>query len=219
MKKLLKRFSGGIINKLFLLILITVLLCAVVFFSITGYQNKMLSDLNIETSNRQQTAIADTTVSVMKETILNTLNQTTRLKALSTDEIFRSAKARVTLLQDYATKMYAHPEFYTSRSYSGPDPSLNGQLVSQVIFADGVDPSDPQIYHFVIDGFDCFAAPRTMENVPGSELLLFGSDGRNMLEIHYSVDSDASELTRMLEYAPEDFSACVLGLLVHAPEK
>ncbi len=83
----------------------------------------------------------------------------------------------------------------------------------------GVDPSDPQIYHFVIDGFDCFAAPRTMENVPGSELLLFGSDGRNMLEIHYSVDSDASELTRMLEYAPEDFSACVLGLLVHAPEK
>lgn len=54
LKKLLKRFSGGIINKLFLLILITVLLCAVVFFSITGYQNKMLSDLSIETSNRQQ---------------------------------------------------------------------------------------------------------------------------------------------------------------------
>ena len=145
MKKLLKRFSGGIINKLFLLILITVLLCALAFFSITGYQNKMLSDLNIETSNRQQTAIADTTVSVMKETILNTLNQTTRLKALSTDEIFRSAKARVTLLQDYATKMYAHPEFYTSRSYSGPDPSLNGQLVAQVIFADGVDLTDPDV--------------------------------------------------------------------------
>lgn len=82
-----------------------------------------------------------------------------------------------------------------------------------------LDPGDPRIFHFVIDGFDCFASPRTVEDGAGSELVLFGTDGSNMLEIHFVTDGDAESLCRMLEEAPEAFNACVLGLLVHPAER
>ena len=84
-----------------------------------------------------------------------------------------------------------------------------------------LDPAFPNIsvFHFVISGFDCYAAPCEAESGSGSELVLYGTDGSNMLEIHYETDRDAYYIFDMLKDAPEDFTACVLDLLVHPSER
>ena len=53
MKKDGKPVFGGIRNKLFLLILLTVVLIAASFFAVTTYQNNMLSELSAETSRKR----------------------------------------------------------------------------------------------------------------------------------------------------------------------
>ena len=78
--------------------------------------------------------------------------------------------------------------------------------------------AESSLYHFVIDGFDCYASPMALAE-GGSELVLLGTDGANMLEIHYAVDTDEAGLAEMLRDDPAFFNACVLGLLVHPAER
>ena len=52
MKKIKNIVIGGIENKVFNLILLTVLLTSAAFIAVMYYQNRMLSDLNAETTAR-----------------------------------------------------------------------------------------------------------------------------------------------------------------------
>ena len=61
------------------------------------------------------------------------------------DEIFQGAKSRVTLLSQFATRMFANPDSYSPKPWAPPDPAMEGQLSAQVILADNVDPSDPKL--------------------------------------------------------------------------
>ena len=145
MKKDGKPVFGGIRNKLFLLILFTVVLIAISFFVVTTYQNSMLSELSAETSRKQQLSIAEITESVMAEEIRSNLNRITRLEAMATDDIFTDAKSRVELISQFATRLFAAPGNFSLRPYSKPDPSKEGELSASVIFADGTNPSDPSV--------------------------------------------------------------------------
>jgi sigma-B regulation protein RsbU (phosphoserine phosphatase) len=142
-----KKFKfGGIRNKLFILIMITAALISIVFSLAIAYQNRMLNTISAEANQKQQQSIAEITDSVMTEDIRDNLERITKLEALSTDEIFRDAEARVTLLARSAARIYGSRSgrmaMYT---YAGPNPALDGQLSAQVIFADDVDPSDPEV--------------------------------------------------------------------------
>ena len=145
MKRINKHHFRGIRNKLFLLIMITMLLLAAVFFGVTEYRNYRLSQLTSEASRKQQVSIALNTNAIMTEAIQNNLNRITGLEASVTDEIFQGAKSRVTLLSQFATRMFANPDSYSPKPWAPPDPAMEGQLSAQVILADNVDPSDPKL--------------------------------------------------------------------------
>ena len=125
--------------------MITMLLLAAVFFGVTEYRNYRLSQLTSEASRKQQVSIALNTNAIMTEAIQNNLNRITGLEASVTDEIFQGAKSRVTLLSQFATRMFANPDSYSPKPWAPPDPAMEGQLSAQVILADNVDPSDPKL--------------------------------------------------------------------------
>ena len=125
--------------------MITMLLLAAVFFGVTEYRNYRLSQLASEASRKQQVSIALNTNAIMTEVIQNNLNRITGLEASVTDEIFQGAKSRVTLLSQFATRMFANPDSYSPKPWAPPDPAMEGQLSAQVILADNVDPSDPKL--------------------------------------------------------------------------
>ena len=73
-----------------------------------------------------------------------------------------------------------------------------------------------KLYHYTIDGYNCFAAIMKDESY-GYEIILFGDDGDgHMLEIHYHMDCTPSEAEHMLEHEPANYYSVVLGLLASA---
>ena len=145
MKKKNRLAITSIRGKLFLLILVTVLLLTAAFFLVTGYQNSMLTELTEETGKKQQASLTETTYSVMTQTVRRDLLRATELESMAVNEIFSDAEAQLTVLAGQASRIYAEPESYPPDSWQSPDPSLDGTLAAQVLFADGTDPSDPEV--------------------------------------------------------------------------
>ena len=145
MSRIRRVIFGSIRNKIFILILITVALFAAAFFLATGYQNKQLATLNAETAQEQRSNIAKTTEQEMTRVISSDLLRETDLESMITDKMFKDAKARVALLGEYATGIFAAPEKYPPKEWSGPDASNDGKLAAQVILADDVNPDDPAL--------------------------------------------------------------------------
>ncbi len=145
MKKFKNLVIGGIETKIFNLILITVILISGAFIAGTQYQSQTLTQLAAETNVRQQTAITETTSMVMDAVVTQSMDSTIQLEAAITDVIFRDAKARVTVLAEYAQKLLDDPEAYPLMPYAGPDPANEGKLAPLVTFADNVDPEDPAL--------------------------------------------------------------------------
>ena len=145
MKKYRNLVIGGIENKIVNLILFAVIILAGTFLILTLSQAKMLSSLTSETSVRQQEATSSIISETMSAVTRKSMNRTTETEAKFVDEMFQGIQARVMLVNDYASKLFADPEDYPVREFSGPDASLDGQLTAQIIWADGVDPEDPAV--------------------------------------------------------------------------
>ena len=139
MKKAGKHFFSGIRGKLFILILITVAVLAASFFATMAYRDRMLAQLASETGKKQVSSITELTEDVMTQETRDKLTRITELEAETTDDLFTDAHSRVTLLAEYTAEVYRYEESYTLDDYAFPDPSLDGQLVVQVIPAPGVD--------------------------------------------------------------------------------
>ncbi len=144
MKKIWKFVIGGIENKIFNLILVTVLLLTVAFSGISLYRSGMLSSLTAETSQKQQEATSEIISETMNTVTRTSMGRETDIEAEIVDEMFRGIRARVMMVADYAAKIFADPESYPAMPYAGPDAANHGQLAAQVLWADGVDPEDPE---------------------------------------------------------------------------
>ena len=145
MKKYRNLVIGGIENKIVNLILLAVIILAGTFVILTLSQKKMLSSLTAETSARQQEATSSIISETMSAVTRKSMNRTTEMEAKFVDEMFQGIQARVMLVNDYASKLFAEPENYPIREFSGPDASLDGRLTAQIIWAGGVDQNDPAI--------------------------------------------------------------------------
>ena len=145
MRKFKNLVIGGIESKIFNLIVITVVLLATAFLLVSTNRTSMLSQLTTETSMRQQEATSEIISETMSQVTRLSMERTTGMEAEIVDEMFRDIRARVTLVADYAEKVFADPDSFPAKPYSGPDASLNGQLVAQMIMADDVDPEDPAV--------------------------------------------------------------------------
>ncbi len=145
MKRLKHLVIGGIQNKVFNLILFTVILLTAAFTSVSVYQNNMLSRLAAESGENQQKTISEITSSVMDQVVTQSLERSNKTAADKIDAVFDAAADRVIFLADCATRLFAHPEDYAPRPYAAPDPADDGKWIAKVIFADGVDGNDPAI--------------------------------------------------------------------------
>ena len=145
----MKRFKhfvlGGIQNKVFNLILYTVVLLTVAFTAVSLYNSRSLSQVVGDSGQRQQQAISTITSSVMQEVVSQSLQHSNRMETQLANRLFRSVGDRVTFLGDYAEKLFAHPEEYAPQPFSVPDPADEGRWTAKVICAEGVDLSDPAI--------------------------------------------------------------------------
>ena len=145
MRRIRNLVIGGIQNKVFNLILYTVILLTATFMAVTLYHGHMLERLVNESAVRQETAIGEITTSVMSKVVTGSLTRTNRADAAMADSMFRAVRNRVTFAADCAQKLLAHPEEFTPKPYTGPDASDDGQWTAKVIFAEGVDAEDPAL--------------------------------------------------------------------------
>ena len=145
MRKFRNLVIGGIGTKIFNLIIITLAMVAIAVVGIAMYQRNMLTSLTTETSLKQQEKTSEIISETMGTVARTSMERNTEMEAQITDEMFRDISARVRMVADYATKIFADPGSYLPQPYTGPDASRNGQLSAQIIWADGVDPTDPGI--------------------------------------------------------------------------
>ena len=140
MKKIRNLVLGGIEQKIFNMILITV---AVIVLALTGlilYQNNTLSALSADTAAQQQKAISEMTSGVMDTVVAESLDRSTVERALLADTLFSRVRTRVRLLADYARKLYT--ERPAPAPLTPPDPARHGEITAQAILADYADPEE-----------------------------------------------------------------------------
>ncbi len=138
MKKFRNLVIGGIENKLFNLVLVTVLLVSLAFAGITFYQGNMLKDLSNATNQQQSEAISRISSDLMDQVIEQSLGRTTELESILADQMFDSLKTRVKMLGEYAEKLLSGQENAPYASYAGPDLAKDGEVSMQVFLADDV---------------------------------------------------------------------------------
>ena len=145
MRKFKNLVIGGIESKIFNLIIITLAIVAVAMVAIAMYQRDMLTSLTAETSLKQQKKTSEIISETMSTVTRKSMERNTEMEAQISDEMFRDISARVQMVADYATKIFAEPDSYLPQAYTGPDASKDGVLFAQIIWADGTDPEDPEI--------------------------------------------------------------------------
>ena len=145
----MKRFKnlviGGIQNKIVNLILITVLLLTAAFVAVSSYNSNMLSQLAGESSRKQRASITEITSTVMDRVVIRSMERTVGMQVDAVDHMFSEVRDRVAFLADCASRLFAHPENYAPQAYAGPDANQDGIWAAKVIYADGVDPADPEV--------------------------------------------------------------------------
>ena len=139
MKKTGKLKPGGIEAKIVILILAALILVSGGFFAVTMSQSRMLSELAVETGVKQQSTMSETTGAVIDTVIRENMSRITEMEAESTDEMFRDAAIRVTMVGDYARKLLDNPEDVPPAEWHRPDPDKEGELSVKGLLAEGVE--------------------------------------------------------------------------------
>ena len=145
MKKFKHFVIGGIENKVFNLILVTVLLLTAAFTAVTYYHSGMLARLAQDSAAQQQAAIAETSGSVMNAVVENSMTRSMELETAVADELFQDLRTQVTILGNSVKRLFEEPGLYARLPYSVPELRRNGELYTQAVFAAGVDPEDAAI--------------------------------------------------------------------------
>ena len=145
----MKRFKnlviGGIQNKVFNLILYTVVLLTAAFIAVSAHHSNMLGKLALDSGQKQQAAIGDITGEIMDQVVTHSLARSNQMEARMVDELFEEAANRVTFLTDCATKLLANADDYPARPFAGPNPLDDGSWTAKVIYAPGTDKEDPAV--------------------------------------------------------------------------
>lgn len=145
MKKKKNIKIGGIQQKIFNLVIITIVLMVASYTAVLIYQSHALTKLVRNTNESQKQSIASISESTMSSILSTNMTQNTQLQAYIDGDIFGDAVHVVNIVADYTEKLLADSESYPLRETQLPDKSKNGQTSVQVLTEEGVDLSDPEI--------------------------------------------------------------------------
>ena len=142
----MKRFKnlviGGIESKVLALVLVSMLLVAAVFVASMLTQNKVLTDLTGETSERQLASVTGTTEAVIHTVIEQNMDRLTEMQAKLTDELFHDRAVSVQLLGDYASKLLTNMDLVPYAPWERPDASREGEMMVKALFSEGLNEAD-----------------------------------------------------------------------------
>ena len=145
MKKTTKIKLGGIKQKIFTLVILTIVLMVASYTAVILYQSAELTDLVRDTNDSQKRSITSISDKTMSEILDSNLTRITQMQAHIAGDIFGDAERVVNVVADYTGKLLANPDDYPLRGFALPDMAKDGQISMQVLTEEGVDLSDPAI--------------------------------------------------------------------------
>ena len=145
MKKIRNLVIGGLEQKIFNLVLFSIILIVLAFMGVAVYQTRSLSSLFQKTNEEQKTAVTDSTTAIMEGVIDTTMTREASLEAYIADSMFREVAAQVITLADITRDLYANPDDLREIPSYAPDPQKQGIPSVQLITAAGVDTENPEI--------------------------------------------------------------------------
>ena len=143
MKKYKNLVIGGIQQKVFNLMLVTVILLVAAYTAVIVYQAVNLKKLTTETNLRQKEAIAEISGTTMDAVVADSLASRTEMSAKLADDLFAKLASTVQILADSAENLLQSPGLYPSRPFALPDASLDGTITMQLVGETGGMPEDP----------------------------------------------------------------------------
>ena len=145
MKKVRNIVIGGIQQKVFNLVLVTIILMMAAYTAVILYQSRNLTTLTEETNLRQKEAIAAISGETMSTVVSESLTVQTQMSAALADDLFARLSSTVQILADSAEELLKDPEIHSARPFSLPDPSRDGMITMQLVGETGRMPEDPLV--------------------------------------------------------------------------
>ena len=145
MKKRKNSITHSIRQKIFFLVLFTLILVIAAYSVVILYQMNGLNKLVSETNDRQKESITQISRETMDSVISRTMGQRTQLEAMIGDDLFEDLAGTVRMLAYYADRLYDDPASFGARPYALPDPEKDGEISVQLLTEDGVDIHDRDI--------------------------------------------------------------------------
>ena len=143
MKRFGKIVTGGIQQKIFNLVLITIILLIGVYSVVIFYQASKLTELFQKANAQEKEAITTVSGDILIEELALNLYETTTQEAYFIDTVFKELAGTVGIMKDYAEELFENPENYSP--VSGPDIAKDGTISVQLLTEADIDISDPQI--------------------------------------------------------------------------
>ena len=137
--------TGGIKQKIFSLVITTIVLMVASYTAVLIYQSHSLTELVRNTNESQKQSIASISDQTMSAILNSNLAQSTQMEAYIAGDVFGDAVHVVNIVADYTGKLFADPENYPLRETSSPDKDKDGQISVQVLAEAGIDLNDPEI--------------------------------------------------------------------------
>ena len=145
MKKFKNLVIGGIQQKVFNLVLVTILLLVAAYTAVIVYQSGSLKKLTAETNQRQKEAIAEISETTMDAIVADSLTSKAEMAAMLADDLFVRLSSTVQILADNAENLLQTPELYSARRFALPDASMEGKISLQLVGETNRMPEDPAV--------------------------------------------------------------------------
>ena len=145
MKKFKNLVGGGMQQKVFNLVLVTILLLIAAYTAVIVYQSSSLKKLTAETNLRQKEAIAEISETTMDAVVADSLTSKAEMAAMLADDLFVRLSSTVQILADNAENLLQTPELYSARPFALPDASMEGKISLQLVGETNRMPEDPAV--------------------------------------------------------------------------
>ena len=144
MRKFFGLTLGGIQQKIFNMVLVTMIIVAGAFVAVSAFQYNAITEILAETSEEQLEAIDSISSKAMESVFRETLQVTARLESEVADGVFSNVRKNVNMLAEFVGKVISAPESYPQVELYEPDIANKGVFTAQVLFEEGTDPNSPK---------------------------------------------------------------------------
>ena len=128
MKKFKNLVIGGIQQKVFNLVLFTIIILILVYGVALFYQSRKLASIVKDSSDSQKNTISAVSGDTMKAVLENNLTQSVQMEAYIAKTLFDDAEGVVTVIADYAEKILSNPGGFPYQRVSLPDKDKDGDI-------------------------------------------------------------------------------------------